>query len=223
MKSRINSLLPFTHKSCFGPAQYKQLIIAFTGKSLNLPTESTMKENLKLIAIVPPEPVFSEIRKEQEYIANTWGPQHALRTPPHLTIIPPLSLTSSEIGWLFGMGSAVAGTISPFRVELKDFSSFKPRVIFINPIVPRELHELYEIWYDALMVKMPHVLDKYPDRPYHPHVTLAHKDVTHPQFDKIWNHYAGKRYRAYFQVDHFCILSYHEHGWEVERKYYFTD
>jgi 2'-5' RNA ligase len=182
-----------------------------------------MNPNLKLIAIVPPEPVFTDIRKEQEYIAETWGPKHALRTPPHLTIVPPLSLTSGEMGWLFGMASALAATFYPFRLELKDYNSFKPRVVFIQPIVPKELYDLYELWHQALMVKMPHVLDRYPDRPYNPHVTLAHKDVTHPQFDKIWNYYSGKKYRKSFQVDHFCILSYHEHGWEVERKYYFTE
>jgi 2'-5' RNA ligase len=182
-----------------------------------------MKQNLKLIALVPPEPIFSEIRKEQIHIADTWGPKHALRTPPHLTIIPPLSLTSSEIGWLFGMAGALAGTFYPFEMRLKDYNSFKPRVVFIQPVVPKELHDLFEIWHQALMVKMPHVLDRYPERPYHPHVTLAHKDVTHPQFDKIWNYYSGKQFRTTFKVDHFCILSYHEHGWEVEKRYYFTD
>jgi 2'-5' RNA ligase len=71
------------------------------------------------------------------------------------------------------------------------------------------------------MTKMPHVLDKYPDRPFHPHLTLAHKDVNHPQFDKMWRYYNNKKYHAIFEVNHFCILKYTDEGWVVEQKFYF--
>lgn len=179
-----------------------------------------MDKNLKLIAIVPPEPVYSSIRKEQEYIAATWGPVHALRTPPHLTIVPPISLSSAEIGLLFGMAGAFAGSVPPFRMELRDYGSFRPRVIFINPILNHTLHDLYDLWNQAIIARMPHVLDKYPERPFHPHITLAHKDVTHPQFDKMWRYYNHKKYHATFEVDHFCILKYTEEGWVVEEKFY---
>lgn len=177
-----------------------------------------MEKNLKLIAILPQEPYFSEIRKEQEYIATTWGPVHALRTPPHITIVPPVSLTSSEVGWLFGMAGALSGSLPSFKMELHDYGSFKPRVIFINTIINRELHEMYDLWHQALLSKMPHVLDKYPDRPYHPHLTLAHKDVSTQQFDRIWRYYANKKYRVSFTADHFCILNHTENGWEVEKR-----
>ncbi len=178
-----------------------------------------MQNNLKLIALIPPEPVYSVIRKEQEYIADMWGPKHALRTPPHITVIPPIALTSSEVGWLFGMAYALAGSLPSIRMELNDYGSFKPRVIYVNTIISKELHELYDLWHEALLLKMPHVFDKYPDRPYHPHLTLAHKDVTHPQFDKMWRQYANKKYRASFVADHFCILNHTAEGWEVEKKY----
>jgi len=182
-----------------------------------------MEQHLKLIAIVPPEPVFSEIRKEQEYIAATWGPKHALRTPPHITVIPPISLTSGQVGWLFGMAYALASSRRPFQVDLNDYGSFKPRVVFIYPEVNRQLHELHDLWHEALLLKMPHVFDKYPERPFHPHLTLAHKDVTHHQFDQMYRHYITRRYRASFDVDHFCILKYNGEGWEVEQKYFFDD
>ncbi len=180
-----------------------------------------MQQNLKLIAIIPPEPVFSDIRKEQEYIADTWGPKHAMRAPPHITIIPPLALTSSEVGWLFGMANALSGSVSGFTMDLRDYGSFKPRVLYINPLVNHDLHDLYDLWHQSLLAKMPHVLEKYPDRSFHPHITLAHKDVTHRQFDEMWNHFSSKKYRASFRADHFCILQYTGEGWVVEKKYPF--
>jgi 2'-5' RNA ligase len=175
---------------------------------------------LKLIAIVPPEPILSEVRKEQEYIAQQWGPSHALRTPPHITIIPPLSLTSAEVGLLYGMAYAIASQTEKFQIELKGYGSFRPRVVYIHPVVPPALEKLNAIWQQALRLKMPHVLEKYPERPYHPHMTLAHKDVKRDQFDLIWQHYERKKYYTSFPVDHFCILQHTGQGWEVEHRYF---
>ncbi len=180
-----------------------------------------MERNLKLIAIIPPEPVFSEIRKEQEYIADTWGPERALRTPPHITIIPPMLLTADEVGWLYGIAYAIAGTQNRFTIQLKDYDSFKPRVIFIAPIISPAFSNLHDIWHQAIITKMPHVLSKYPERPYHPHLTLAHKDVTHPQFDMMWKYFQVKKYQASFTVDRFCILTHTDSGWTVDKDYIF--
>ena len=182
-----------------------------------------MDQHLKLIAILPPEPVFSEVRKEQEFIATTWGPEHALRTPPHITIIPPISVESNDIGLLYGMADMIAYSESPFKMQLRDYGSFKPKVIFINPIISNELNELYELWHQALLAKMPRVLDKYPERTYHPHITLAHKDVTREQYDKIWKYYTRKEYRVAFPVNNFCILEYKTKEWVIEKQYSFRD
>jgi 2'-5' RNA ligase len=180
-----------------------------------------MSLNLKLIAIIPPEPLYSDIRNEQTYIAATWGPKRALRTPPHITIIPPMLLNPDEVGWLYGIAYAIAGTVAPFSIQLKNYSSFKPRVIFISPIVSPALSDLHSIWHQAIITRMPHVLAKYPDRPYHPHLTLAHKDVTHTQFDSMWKYYADKPYLASFNADRFCILTHTDDGWSVEKEYFF--
>lgn len=178
-------------------------------------------DHLKLIAIVPPEPVFTEIRKEQEFIAKTWGPKHALRTPPHITIIPPIALTSGQTGWLSGMAYALAGHAVPFTFKLYDFDFFRPKVVYVRPVVSPELQELHDLWHQALLARMPHILDQYPDRPYHPHLTLAHKDVPGAQFEAMRKYYTAKTYRAEFLVDHFCILSHQGEGWVIERRYPF--
>lgn len=178
-------------------------------------------DHLKLIAIVPPEPVFTDIRKEQEYIARTWGPSHALRTPPHITIIPPVALSSAQTGWLSGMAYAIASHGKAFTLKLYDYDFFRPRVVFVRPIVSPELQELHDLWRQALIARMPHILDKYPDRPYHPHMTLAHKDVHGRQFEAMRRYYSAKTYRTEFIADHFCILTYQGDGWIVERRYPF--
>ena len=54
------------------------------------------QSQLKLIALLLSETISQQVKKEQLYISKTWGPKHALRTPPHLTIIPPIDVTPGE-------------------------------------------------------------------------------------------------------------------------------
>ena len=174
---------------------------------------------IKLIAIIPPEPVFSEIKQQQNLIAKTWGPKHALRTPPHITIIPPVALKAEEVPMVHNMAAAIAQMFTPFEIVLRNFGAFPPRVVFIRPEKSLVLESLQATLENALKQKLPHLLDNYPQRPYHPHVTLAHKDVRREQFEKMWVHYATKTYQATFNVTSFCILDHTADGWVVEQTF----
>src|SRR5687768_2551403 len=88
---------------------------------------------LKLVAIVLPEPLFSYVRAEQTYIAETWGPRQSLRTPPHITIIPPLHLLPDEIARLNEIAKEIASANPMFELKVNGFGAFPPRVIFIKP------------------------------------------------------------------------------------------
>ena len=180
-----------------------------------------MEKHLRLLAILPPDPVFSHARQEQERISKTWGPHHALRTPPHVTVIPPLALETSELRLLNAIVEVIAPAIKSFPVALNGYGAFKPRVIFIQPEVSEPLMELYKICYQAVRSKLPHTLDQYPDKPFHPHITLAHKDVSRTQFEKMWEYYSMHEYHASFMVDHYSVLRHENEGWKVEKEFQF--
>jgi 2'-5' RNA ligase len=171
---------------------------------------------LKLIAILPPKEISEIVREEQQMIAERWGPKHAMRTPPHLTIIPPLAVNANSFNTIKQIATEIAATNSSFSLQLKGYGAFKPRVVYINPIIPTELQLLYRQWRDALETEIPELLDRYPDRPYHPHLTLAHRDVYAEQFSSIWRHYQSKSFDASFDVDSFWILHHGRDGWEPE-------
>ena len=178
---------------------------------------SNLNTQLQLIAIVLPEPLFSFVRDQQNFIAEKWDCRHALRTPPHITIIPPLAITPEEINGLQEIAGEVAAKCNSFSLAVKGYGAFKPRVIFIKPELPPGLSDLYQNWRDALMKTFPHVLGKYPDKPYHPHITLAHRDVDRKQFDEMWNLYENKKIDISIEINQFCILGHGKNGWEIEK------
>jgi 2'-5' RNA ligase len=84
------------------------------------------------------------------------------------------------------------------------------------------LQDLYRQWRVLLERGTPQLLRKFPDRPYHPHLTLAHRDVTPEQFRPIWNHFKDKSFDASFEVTGFWILNNTTSGWEPETEFQFS-
>ena len=177
---------------------------------------------LKLIAILLPKDISDAVKREQQYIADHWGPSHALRTPPHITIIPPLAVNANSFNAIKRIGVEIASQCKPFTIRLHGFGAFKPRVVYINPIIPPDMQQLHRGWRDAIEAEMPQLLDRYPDRPYHPHLTLAHRDVYPDQFQSIWRHYHDKPFDTSFEVSSCWILHHGRNGWEPEIEFAFT-
>ena len=98
---------------------------------------------LKLIAVVLPEPLFSYVKEQQNFIADTWGCCKALRTPPHITLIPPMSLKAEEILILESILSKIAEKNSRFVLDVNEYEAFRPRVVYLNTTLPKELSKLY--------------------------------------------------------------------------------
>jgi 2'-5' RNA ligase len=174
---------------------------------------------LQLIAVLPSDEVSTLVRQQQQHIATVWGPKHALRTPPHITLIPPIAVTEADREVLWTCAERISKRATSFPLHLDGYSAFKPHVIYIHVTETTELNQLFTLWRKELMSVIPHVLEKYPDRPYRPHMTLAHRDVTPAQFKQIWEYYAELEFSASFEVDRFWILRHEMHGWVKEEMF----
>jgi len=174
---------------------------------------------LRLIAILPPEPIASMVRVEQERIASTWGPRHALRTPPHITLIPPIAVPEADMPGLEDMASGISAGHPAFNLRLRGFGAFTPHVIFVRVLISEDLEGLHRDWRRRLEEGMPEAIARYPDKPYRPHLTLAHRDVDEANFDVIWHHYGERRLDITYRVKSFALLDLGRGGWRVRREF----
>src|SRR5687767_2144075 len=178
---------------------------------------------LKLIAIVLPEPLFSFVKHQQLYIAETWDCRMALRTPPHITVIPPLSIRQDEWPELESIVFKASEKGRPFTLEVTGFDAFKPRVIFLKTNLPKELVKLYTDLRNRIEMKLPHLLYRYPDRTFTPHITLAYRDVEPEQFREIWNYYKDQKALFKIHIDRLSLLNNIDKKWKLERDFLLSD
>ena len=171
----------------------------------------TPDKQLKLIAIVLPEPLASYVREQQVFISETWGCRHALRTPPHITLIQPLKLTAPEYLIVESIVGEITQRQSSFVLNVNGFGAFKPRVIYIKPDLPAELKLLQSNLEKEISKSLPGKLDN--DRSFHPHITLAHRDVKMELFPEMWRYFKNKELKLSVPIEEVSILDHTTKGW----------
>lgn len=178
------------------------------------------KDPLYFIAIVLPEALQNEVTAFKKHIASTWGPRHALRSPPHITLQPPFAWPEKRLPELQACLKDFAGRQTPFQVRLKNFDVFPPRVIFVKPATNQIMEQIFRHLKQELESKLG-LKDARNERPFHPHVTIAHRDVEAHSFPLIWDYFKTLSYERMFEANGICLLKLVEGKWLVQDKFLF--
>lgn len=173
----------------------------------------TERHPLYFIAVLPPEEIQAEITAFKERIAGTWGTRHALRSPPHITLFPPFSWPDRQLPALIKSLGSFAKGLTAFYVELKNFEAFPPGVIFVNPLKNKQLELLFQKLARHLELNF-HCTDARNARPFHPHMTIAHRDLPEDSFPAIWTAFRDKSYERIFRVNAIVLLKQENGRWE---------
>jgi len=173
------------------------------------------------IAIVPPEPVFSEAEKIKFEISEKYNNKSALRSPAHLTLHMPFEMKEQKEGLLIERLSEFRFSGS-FEIELKNFSCFEPKVIFIDVAENALLNALQKQLVFHVKSNL-NIFNQYEDkRAYHPHLTIAFRDLKKTDFYLANEEYKGKSFNAKFQVNSFFLLKHTGKIWLQHKEFFFT-
>lgn len=168
------------------------------------------------IGILPPKDLQREVTEYKKYIADTWGPLHAFKSPPHLTVHPPFAWPERRLPPLMRSLQAFAAAHASFPVQLKDFGAFPLRVVFINVVENPALKVLFQDLIAHLETSLG-FSDQRNHHPFHPHMTIAHRDVEENMFPSIWRHFNAQTYDRTFQADAISLLESVNGRW-IERE-----
>jgi 2'-5' RNA ligase len=172
------------------------------------------------IAIVPSEPVLSSIQNIKQEIFDEYGTKGALRSPGHITLHMPFSWEEEKEEKLLNE-LAVFKFDRSFKIQLKDFDCFEPRVVFLNVLDNETLFELQKKLVKHALQKLQLFNQSEDMRGFHPHVTVAFRDLKKPVFYKLWEKYCEETFSAEFECSSLCLLKHHDQNWEVYKEFSF--
>ncbi|MBK8557918.1 MAG: 2'-5' RNA ligase family protein [Lewinellaceae bacterium] len=175
---------------------------------------------MHFVAVLPPDSVQEQVNGFKEYIAQTWGPRHAFRSPPHITLLPPFHWPADQLNALKTALLEFSASRNPFDVGLLNFDFFPPGVIFVNPVPNPDLTLLYH----ELHTRVCTLFDPatfHIARPFHAHMTIAHRDVQPADFPAIRSYFEQQTFQAKFRVNRLTFLSLYAQEWEIDTTFPF--
>ena len=172
------------------------------------------------LAIIPPEPLASEITSLKESFVERYNSKAALRSPAHITLHMPFQWKERKEERLFNV-LAQTSKFEQFHVELEGFGAFPPRTIFIQPKPNTKLEAMNMVLLQATKREL-NLFHAIHIGGFHPHMTIAFRDLRKPLFYEAWKEFELKPFHATFEVNSFWLLKHDGKVWNAYREFPFT-
>jgi 2'-5' RNA ligase len=180
-----------------------------------MPDVDEKKLTQYFVAIVPPSPVYEEALNQKEYFKDQYQSKASLNSPPHITLHMPFRWKEEKESILVNRLEDFASGFRPFDIQLNNYDAFAPRVIFINVAKSPELDKLYLELKRFCKRELNLFNADYKDQPFHPHITLAFRDLKKANFEQAWQEFSQREYTRTFIVGRITLLKHNGKIWEA--------
>lgn len=170
-----------------------------------MPENQSVLNNKYFIAILLPEPILGQVESYKQELLKQFNLRGALRSPAHITLHRPFE-------WKEEKENILIETLqkfnfdSTFDIKLKNFNCFGPRVIYVDVIKNEKLEELHTNlkYFAQNNLKL---LNEVEDmRGFHPHVTIAFRDLRKNKFEEVWQQFKDRTYEVSFKFEGITLM-----------------
>jgi 2'-5' RNA ligase len=165
------------------------------------------------IAIVLPPPVLQVAEAIKLELFEKYGLKAALRSPAHITLHRPFEWKENKEEKLIATLQEFSLPKS-FEICLRNFSFFEPRVLFMDVVKNETLDGLHDRLKRFAQRELQLFNEVEDLRGFHPHVTLAFRDLKKPLFYRVQDEFRDKNLEACFNCGKISLLKLGE-KWEI--------
>jgi 2'-5' RNA ligase len=165
-------------------------------------------------AIVCIPEIEKKIIQFKYLMRDRYGCVTALRSPAHITLIPPFWLNETIEPVLLARIQSFKRHIGEVQVSLNGFDHFGRRVLFVKVDGNPSMEELKNQLTDHLSSVLGEIIKK-EERPFHPHITIANRDLKPNNFLSAWEYFSGKQFKEMFTTNTISLLKLSPGKWNV--------
>lgn len=137
---------------------------------------------LYFVALLPDENTSKLIYEYKQIIYHQFACKAALKSPAHITLIPPVSLSSEQLELLKQDVKKISHSTDSFAIDLLGWNNFATRTIYLDCQNNQDLAKIYTKC-QKLAMKIGLKTDP---RNFIPHITLANRDINIEQYANLW-------------------------------------
>ena len=166
------------------------------------------------VAIVCPVQINEKILKFKQWMKDRFGCVVAMKSPAHITLIAPFWFDLEREKELAKAVQSFSDDSAIQRIELDGFSHFRKRVLYVRIIENSSLSYLKGQVEKYFIEKIGSFFKK-EDRLFHPHITIANRDMKPAHFEEAWQYFSGKTFKESFTSKSIFLLKLNPAGWNV--------
>jgi len=170
--------------------------------------------HMYFIAIVLPQHLNEKVLKYKNMMLEKYNCKVGLKSPAHITIVPPFWMEEQKEERLITDINFLSNRLQPFIISTHNFSAFKPKTIFISLTSSEQLNQVKKTTDDFFKANSYYDM-KIDTRPFHPHVTIATRDLYKKSFHEIWPWFTEKKFLEEWTVEGVSILRHNKKNWDV--------
>lgn len=174
------------------------------------------------LAIVPSPPLQDRVMKVKTYFRDQFNCKAPLRSPAHITLhMPFIFKETKEAELVEKLGNTVINQ-PPFDLELNGFGAFAPRTIYIAVEDSAQLMSFQKELTQFTKRELGLFNTNYKDQGYHPHVTVAFRDLKKALFAEAWDQFRDRELSHTFKVSSFWLLKHDGKEWHLHTEFPFS-
>ena len=166
------------------------------------------------VAVVCPPEIDEKVLQYKHWMRERFGCVAALKSPAHLTLIAPFWLEEELEHILKETTHQFQSELLPFEIRLNNFNHFSKSVLFVHTEANEALARLQFETTKHFQQQFPAAV-KTGNLPFHPHITIANRDMSPSAFLKAWEHFSKEDYNATFTVSSISLLRLSPGKWNV--------
>jgi 2'-5' RNA ligase len=174
---------------------------------------SAMENAMYYIAVLAPEVINAEVIGWKHFMRDRFGCTVALKSPAHITLISPFWMKTDLQPILQQTMNEFGATQTWVDILLTNFGCFEPRVIFVN-VENTEPLRLLQGDLERRLLSNKSFIIKRETRRFHPHISIASRDLQKRNFAEAWEHFKNKSYHASFTANGVTLLRHSGIKWE---------
>lgn len=166
------------------------------------------------IAVLCPPELDKKVLQYKLWMKEQFGCTVALKSPAHITLIPPFWLENGMETLLLDVFHGFTSDMPGITIQLNGFGHFSKRVLYVKVEKNPALEELKLQAENHFSASFNKAIRK-EDRAFQPHVTIATRDMTPSAFYKAWEQVAGQNFKFSFIADRITLLKLSPGKWNV--------
>ncbi len=169
--------------------------------------------DLYFIAIALPQQLNDEIRSFQREMADKYNSSRQLKIPVHITLLPPFKSDNDQIV-IKAFEKTCHQLTKPENVRLSGFGEFRNKVLFVKvdecTVLRKMRNDITDKMTKLLSLELPEHYQH-----FHPHITIANRDLSRRAFLNAWPEFRMREYNANFSEMNISLFKHIEGNWQI--------